>query len=261
MKYIMKLQKSKKGEGTLDFIQENIFILISAAVLTVFLFFFLKGCQPLASDEACYEQLRVQKYFTSSIKETEIFEKIPPSCMPKEPEIITTKDQVKAEFEVIKLMQRCWEKYGGPEGYRLPRTTLPKVVCAPCFVFQAKNIKQPIRKETILSDMGSTYLSDGKTLEQYLNGYKAFFASEQELPLTPDILPGRYYTVMIGDDQNGLLIDRTIDFGNWVSDSLDNDEPLVDDELRGKMFVYIEEQNKANKCAGPSWFPQERLTS
>ncbi len=258
----MKLFKTKKGMAETDFIQENLFILISAVVITAFLFFFIKGCQPLASDEACYEQLRVQKYFTSATKETQMFEKIPTSCRPKEPIIISTKDPVKAEFEVIKLMQRCWEKYGGPEKFRLPRTIGPKLVCAPCFVFQAKNIPEPIRKETVMSDLRATYLRDGTSMESYLNGYKPIFTNEEDLPLLPDIIPGKYYTVMIGDDQGGWIIDRVGDATDWLREALFNTQLSPEDQAdTGAMFVYIDEQNKANECKGPSWFPRERLVT
>lgn len=260
-----QLFTNKKAQGgILDWIQEHIFILISAISITVFLALFFQGCEPAASDEACFEQLRIQNYFASKIKEAEIAKDIPDACVPKEPEIIEYKDQTKAEFEVTNLMKRCWDKWGGGK-YHLPLPLGPGIQCVPCYTFQPKNLKEPIKKETIASDMKNMYLPNGKSLFAYINGDILELVAENP-SLTPDIRPGQYYTVMLAEFSPGWLAERVGQAEYWVADKISGGKLSEAtgvqniEELRFQV-VYIDEQNQAGQCRLLEGWSGERLTS
>lgn len=259
------LFNNKKAQGgILDWIQEHIFILISAIAITVFLALFFKGCEPTASDEACFEQLRIQNYFASKIKEAEIAKDIPDACIPKEPEIIEYKDPTKAEFEVTNLMKRCWDKWGGGK-YHLPLPLGPGIQCVPCYTFQPKNLKEPIKKETIASDMKNVYLPNGKSLFSSINGDILELVAENP-SLTPDIKPGQYYLVMLAEFSPGWLAERVGQAEYWVADKISSGKLSEAtgvqniEELRFQV-VYVDEQNQAGQCRLLEGWSGERLTS
>ncbi len=259
------LFNGKKAQGgILDFIQEHILIIISAIAITAFLVFFFKGCEPVASDESCFEQLRVQNYFFNKLKEGEIAKDIPAACIPKEPEVIEDKDPTKAEFQVTNLMKRCWEKWGGGK-YRLPLPFGPRIQCVPCFTFQAKNLKQTIRKETVMSDMKNIYLPNGKSLFSYING-DTLEAVAENPSLTPDIKQGQYYTVMLAEFSPGWLAERVGQAEYWVVDKLSSGKlskatGVQNIEETRYQVVYIDEQNQAGQCRLMDGWSGERLTS
>ncbi len=247
---------NKKADEPYDVTARTIGGLLALAAIIAFLFFFFKGCEPVASDEACFQQLRVQHYFAGKVKEGALLKEVPQACIPKEPEIITEKDPTKVEFQVTNLMKRCREKWGS---YRLPLAVGPRLQCVPCFTFQAKNLDQPIRAETIIADLKNMYVPTGETLFYYLKGHLVESFAERA-QLTPDILPGKYYSVMLADVSGGWLSDRVGEAELNLIRILQGEQTV--DEPSGFTLVYVEEQNRADQCLTiDTWLPlpPERL--
>lgn len=245
---------NKKADEQYGVTARTIGSILALAAIMAFLLFFFKGCEPVASDEACFEQLRVQNYFLTKVTEGAFLKEIPAACIPKEPEVIKEKDPTKVEFAVTNLMKRCREKWGT---YRLPLPGAPRVQCVPCFTFQAKNLNEPIRAETITADLKNIYVPSGESLFKYLNGHLVE-AFAQNARITPDIRPGKHYSVMLADLSGGWLNDRV---GEGVMNQvrkLQGEKTI--DESSGFTLVYVEEQEKADQCLTvESWLPSERL--
>lgn len=245
---------NKKADEQYNVTARTIGTVFALAAIIAFFAFFFKGCEPVASDEACFQQLRVQNYFLGKIQEGAFLKEVPAACIPQEPEVITEKNPTKVEFEVTTLMKRCREKWGS---YRLPLPAAPRVQCVPCFTFSAKNLKESIRAETINADVKNIYMPNGETLFRYLNGHLVE-AFAHDARITPDIQPGKYYSVMLADVSGGWLNDRV---GEGVMNQVRKlmDKKTVDDPS-GFTLVYVEEQEKADQCRTvEGWLPSERL--
>ena len=245
---------NKRADEQYSVTARTIGSILALAAIIGFLTFFFNGFEPVANDEACFNQLRVQNYFLTKVTEGAFLKEIPSACIPKEPEIIKEKKPSHVEFAVTNLMKRCREKWGT---YRLPLPAAPRVQCVPCFTFQAKNLNEPVRAETIIADMKNIYVPSGDSLFKYVNGHLAE-AFAQNSRITPDILRGKYYSVMLADISYGWLADRVGQGEANLARRVIGEKTT--DESTGFTLVYVEEQEKADRCLTvENWLPGERV--